>query len=93
MNRDYQVWIRANEPGPEQLRALRHANTGWTAQPRISILTPVYNPAPAHLAEFVSTQAYDNWEHCLADGGSTGSEIRRLLEDSTKCEPRYKVPF
>jgi len=83
MNRDYQAWIRGNEPGPEQLRALRDANSRRMSQPRISILTPVYNPAPAHLAEClesVRTQAHDNWEHCLADGARGGPRSADFLK-------------
>ena len=51
--------------------------------PRISILTPVYNQTPALLERAIASvraQAYENWELCLADDGSTSGETLETLK-------------
>jgi GT2 family glycosyltransferase len=55
-------------------------------QPRISIITPVFNPDKKvffDMLESVVSQTYDNWELCLADASSE-SHTRRLIEEYKK---------
>ena len=55
-------------------------------RPIISVITPVHNTPPDVLSacmKSVAAQAYTNWQHCLADDGSTPAE-RRLFFASTR---------
>ncbi len=52
-----------------------------TYQPKISIVIPVYNTPESYFQELIDSirkQSYDNWELCLADGGSEKKFIEYL---------------
>ena len=38
-------------------------------------------------------QVYDNWELCIADGGSPERQVRKVLEEYTAKDLRIKVNF
>ncbi len=62
--------------------------------PLISVIMPVYNPAPEHLKAAlasVTQQIYENWELCIADDASTNPEIHQILEASTQHDPRITL--
>ena len=57
------------------------------------MLVPVLDPEDEHLAqciESVRSQLYDNWELCLADGGSSGP-IRGALERAAHSDERIRL--
>ncbi len=65
-------------------------------RPKISIVVPVYNTHKKWLRlciESVMNQVYDNWELCIADGGSTKSYIRKVFKRYAKQDSRIKVKF
>ncbi len=96
MDRLYAEWIRWNEPGTEDLRRQRAQIAELPRQPLISIVTPVYNPYPAHLTEMlrsVREQTYPHWELCVADGNSSDPTIRRILEQAMSEDDRIRVRF
>ncbi|MBI4858866.1 MAG: glycosyltransferase, partial [Candidatus Riflebacteria bacterium] len=75
----YSLWIRGDLglPAP-RLEELHEP-------PLISVLTPVHEPAPAHLCqalESVRRQSYPRWEHVLVDDGSTDPDVIRLLRSA-----------
>jgi glycosyltransferase involved in cell wall biosynthesis len=64
--------------------------------PKISIITPVYNVERSHFVDMVESvlqQTYHNWELCLVDDCSTKKYIKPLLEKYAKKDARIKVKF
>lgn len=65
-------------------------------KPLISVVTPVYNIAPALLRkciESVRAQIYPFWELCLCDDGSTNLGTIETLEACRGVDPRIKIVF
>ena len=64
--------------------------------PRLSIVTPVFNP-PADILrktlESVRAQTSGNWEHWLVDDGSTAAHVRPMLEEAAAQDSRVNVEF
>lgn len=91
----YDVWILKNEPVRYELERYRKISTGFTYRPKISIITPVYNPEVAWIRaaiDSVLAQAYDNWELCLADA-STREDVKKCLADYADKDKRIKLKF
>jgi GT2 family glycosyltransferase len=66
----------------------------FARQPRISIITPVYNVPALYLKaciDSVMNQTYGNWELCLVDDASPASHIREVLEEYARRDTRIKV--
>jgi len=92
---DYNQWILKNEPTASQLKQYSRESKRFLFRPKISIITPVYNPEVAWIKstiESVLRQAYDNWELCLADA-STREDIKKFLKKYAKKDPRIKIKF
>ena len=64
--------------------------------PRLSIVTPVFNP-PADILrrtlESVRAQTSGNWEHWLVDDGSTAAHVRPMLDEAAAQDSRVHVEF
>jgi glycosyltransferase involved in cell wall biosynthesis/TolA-binding protein len=91
---DYDTWIRNNEPREYQLNGLAKASKDFRYRPKISIVTPVWNTPEALLRaaiDSVLAQTYDNWELCIADGGSEMAQVARILEEYSAIDERIKV--
>lgn len=87
----YPAWI-CNVDKPRRERRL----AGVASATGISILMPVYNPAPAHLREALESviaQSHTAWELCIADDASTAPEIRPILEEYCARDKRIKVTY
>jgi len=68
----------------------------FSFNPRISIVTPVYNGEEGHLRaciESILGQSYDNWEMCLADDASSNPKIRAILNEYRQKDNRIKTVF
>jgi len=92
----YKRWIEANEPHDAELRAISSRCGNFDYMPKISIIMPTWNTGELYLREAIESvlaQTYDNWELCIADGGSTVSWIRGILEDYARMDSRVKVVF
>jgi len=92
----YQLWIAQNEPKAKELEQQKQELLSFTYRPKISIITPVWNPEAKWLKaaiESVINQTYDNWELCLADGNSTKPQVKQTLKDYTSKDSRIKVKF
>lgn len=89
---EYAAWIAANEPNADELeRQRRHR---FADNPRISIITPVFDPPPDVLCETIESvisQTYPNWEWCIADGGSSQAEVRHILESAMQRDARICI--
>ncbi|WP_175857772.1 glycosyltransferase family 2 protein [Burkholderia anthina] len=93
----YAEWIRRYDLLDDATRAvIRQRIDGFDNPPLISVVMPVYNPAPEWLAEAIDSirgQLYPHWELCIADDVSTDPAIRPLLERYASQDPRIKVKF
>lgn len=90
----YQQWISKNEK--ISFRAIADSMAGFSRQPLISIIVPVYNPEKSLLIECVESviaQSYANWELCLADDYSNKPHVREVLEFYQNLDVRIKVVF
>lgn len=60
--------------------------------PRISVLTPLYNTSPKHLAEMINSvieQTYSNWELCLVDGSDSNHDyVHQICKEYCLKESR-----
>ncbi|MGY2051736.1 glycosyltransferase family 2 protein [Methylobacterium sp. JK268] len=91
----YDTWVRCFDTLTEADRArIRAEVAAMTDTPLISVVMPVYNPAPKVLEEAlrsVRAQLYPHWELCIADDASTDPAVPRLLERVAREEPRIKL--
>lgn len=89
----YNSWISKNEPDKSQLKAMQNESKLWSYQPKVSIVTPVYNPDEYDLNECLNSvlsQIYPNWELCLVDGGSDKPHVKKVIERFTRKDSRIK---
>ena len=93
----YQQWIETKDYCPQHSRAHLEAQIArLLAQPRISILMPVFNTRLDHLDKAiasVSRQIYANWELCIADDCSTAPHVKKRLLRWAARDPRIKLTF
>lgn len=91
----YDSWISKNEPDATTLKWQIKLATEFKVRPRISIITPVYNPLKSAFIEMIESvinQTYDNWELCIADA-STDMHVRDIIEKYIKKYGRIKVKY
>jgi len=89
----YKLWIKRNEPDEAALKTMRMDLQSWAYRPKISIVTPVYNPSENDMTQCIKSvldQIYDNWELCLVDGGSTESYVKKVINNFANSDPRIK---
>ena len=90
----YKEWIKRNEPDERELEKQRH--TKFDYNPKISILTPVYNTDRVFLVDMIESvlcQTYSEWELCIADGSDREGYVKEILERYEKKDKRIKVKF
>lgn len=91
----YDIWMLKNETNAAKLEQCKKEITNFEYQPKISIVTPVYNPDVAWIKaaiESVINQVYENWELCIADA-STKKDVKKCLETFAKKDARIKIKF
>ncbi len=96
-NADYERWIefydyQHNRDADE----LRQRLAALVNKPLISIVMSVYNTDPEILQNAISSvrnQVYENWELCIADDCSDGTQIRSILSAASAEDRRIKVVF
>ena len=79
---EYQQWFEEHRASAEALASMRREVRGFTSQPLISIITPVFDtPVPwlREAVESVLAQVYENWELLLIDDESTDANLLRAL--------------
>lgn len=92
----FNSWIIKNEPDKSQLMAMRLEVNSLPYQPKVSIVTPVYNPNEYDLTECLKSvllQTYPNWELCIADGGSDKPYVKEVIKRFAKKDHRIKYVF
>ena len=76
----YETWMAAHE---QQDPAAEHAaRAQWSAQPRVSVITPAYNTRPEWLRacyDSLTAQSYPHWEWCVADDASPSAETAAAI--------------
>jgi GT2 family glycosyltransferase len=90
----YQKWLQEHCASPEQIQMMRDTWHGFTSQPLISILTPVFNTPVPWLREAVDSvlaQAYGNWELVLIDDGSTAPDLMNALPGLASRDRRIRL--
>ena len=95
-HRLYQKWIEKHEVQEQDSHRMLSEIQSFDYQPRISIITPVYNSDARWLEsciESVRNQSYAHWELCICDDGSTEPHVRRILADFEKLETRIKIEY
>jgi len=93
---EYDLWIRKNEPTVSELNKMRIKSKAFKYRPKISIITPVWNTDEICLrraVESVLNQVYNNWELCIAEGGSTKSNLKNLLKEYSHKDDRIKIKY
>jgi GT2 family glycosyltransferase len=91
---EYRLWLSQHEPSGPRLVAMRVDSRAWIGAPLISVIMPVFDPDPSHLSaaiESVRNQAYEKWELCIADDGSTRPGVRELLNHHQNQDTRIRV--
>lgn len=89
----YKLWILRNEPDRDQLKPMQNEAWSWLYKPKVSIVTPVYNPNKYDLIQCIKSvlnQVYDNWELCLVDGGSDKVHVGEVLKEFARKDRRIK---
>ncbi|MBK8506185.1 MAG: glycosyltransferase [Saprospiraceae bacterium] len=88
LNQQYVIFQKANKlPSNVAIHHPTSESANLNYQPKISILTPVYNVDRAWLdlcIESVINQTYGNWELCLYDDASTKNETIETLKNGGK---------
>jgi GT2 family glycosyltransferase/glycosyltransferase involved in cell wall biosynthesis len=90
----YRQWIAEHEPDSTALDRQRQEARRWNNGPRISLLVPVFNPAPQFLEEMLASaaaQTYENWEICLVDASPNNRRVSDVLKRWEAREPRLRV--
>ena len=90
---DYQIWLATKFPSRADIEALRRGVDALAAKPILSIVMPVRDPPARYLAEAIESvrsQIYPHWQLCLADDGSTRSDVRALLAEAA-ADPRIDL--
>jgi O-antigen biosynthesis protein len=90
---DYEAWLARVEPTGAQLARMR---LKARRQPgvRLSVLMPVYNPSPQHLAAAIDSvlgQVYPHWELCICDDASTSADVSAMLDHYALSDRRIRL--
>lgn len=87
----YEMWLRLEVLPPKAIRRMKREASRFSYRPEISVVMPVYDPQPAWLRaaiDSVRRQTYPRWQLCIADDGSTREDVKRLLAEEARKDPR-----
>jgi glycosyltransferase involved in cell wall biosynthesis len=94
---NYHEWVaRFDSFSEADNERIRTAADKLERKPKISVVTPVFNPPIDHFRaciDSVLNQGYQNWELCLADDCSTDPEVRKTIEEYCARDTRIKAVF
>ena len=90
----YREWAARSEQLRYQRERVMAAIAGFTYQPTVSIILPVYNPPLDHLRDAIESvcgQYYAGWELCICDDGSTAAGVRETLDEYARRDARIRL--
>jgi hypothetical protein len=88
---EYQKWFEQHRASTRDLQRMRDEARTFGHQPRISIITPVFDTPVLRLEEAVQSvlaQTYRNWELVLLDDGSIDADLLRIMPHLAARDPR-----
>ena len=92
---EYQRWLsRYDAVTGQSCTAYAGRAIAMSAEPRIAIVMPIYNPPLAFLqaaVESVRSQIYPHWELCIADDASTDAAVVDWLQRQAAQDARIRV--
>ncbi len=92
----YLKQVKKDRYTPARLRAMTKEIEGFTHQPLISVVMPVYDVERQWLEEALQSvlhQVYPNWELCIADDASPSPHIKDVLNEFMEQDARIKAVF
>ncbi|VXD15182.1 hypothetical protein PL8927_380087 [Planktothrix serta PCC 8927] len=93
----YQAWLNVNQWNEKAQSFLySRLKENVSKLPKLSVIIPVYNPLVEYLEKAIASvtqQIYVNWELCIADDGSSDTEIQEQLNQWQKQDARIRVIF
>lgn len=95
-NGSYLKWLADNELSGDAVLKQAAGAGSFIIRPRISIVMPVWNTDARWLKAAISSvvsQTYDNWELCIADGGSAKKHVKTILDKYSQRDRRIKVKY
>jgi glycosyltransferase involved in cell wall biosynthesis/GT2 family glycosyltransferase len=91
----YEAWLSVNELSNRDIADITSKLAERSGRlPKISVVTPVYDPEPRFLENMVASvrnQLYDNWELCLLDDGSSALHVESLLQECAATDARIRL--
>ena len=94
---NYQVWIQNYDTLTDKDREVfKKAMEGFALNPLISVVMPVYNTPKQWLVkaiESVRSQIYPHWELCISDDASTLPDVRKVLDEYARLDPRIHAVY
>ncbi|MBP8297655.1 MAG: glycosyltransferase, partial [Burkholderiales bacterium] len=92
----YSDWVLAMRATPAQRAAQAEAERAWPRRPLLSVLIATWNSPARWLRralDSVREQTYGDWECCIADDASPQPEVRAVLEEYARRDPRIRLEF
>jgi GT2 family glycosyltransferase len=83
------------DPSPDKNELEVQRQTKFSYEPKVSIIVPTFNTKTDYLRDMIESvikQTYENWELCIADGGSKDPQIKSILE-SYGSEHRIRIKW
>ena len=95
--KDYPEWVRSYDILTTTDRVAIHAQiSSFTKFPIFSVIMNTYNTPEKFLRkaiESVRGQMYPHWELCIADNASLLPNVRKILKEYERKDPRIKLVF
>jgi glycosyltransferase involved in cell wall biosynthesis len=94
-NNRYADWIEKHEPEQSALEEQRITAAALPEAPLLSLILPTFKPPAVffdQLVESLAAQTYQNFEVCIADGGSD-AETKKRLQRWQEKESRVRLKF
>ena len=92
----YKFWLEKHKMTDRKIKLMEKEMTKFQYKPLISIIMPVYNTPEEYLIraiESVRSQAYPNWQLCIADDASTELHVKRILKEYMDKDKRIQAIF
>lgn len=92
----YEIYLKKNKITQTDLNDMRAEIRTFLYNPKISIITPVYNVDEIWLEKAITSvidQVYQNWELCLVDDASTREHIKKTIARYQGLDQRIKVKY